>query len=288
MPSAPLSVVIPSYNHSRFVGEAIASVLAQSYRPLQLVIIDDGSTDDSVDVIRAAIERHDLDSVLFECQENHGAHEAINRGIALASGEYLSILNSDDRYDPDRFSRLMPIATWRDVGVVFSGVRFIDEDGAALPDNSAWPSWYRRCVEETEHLPTVGYRILVHNYSVTSGNFLFHRELHSRVGGFCRHRFAHDWDFLLRSTYFSEPHFSSAALISYRVHPDSTTETVRHLMQAECRDSTERYSAMLCEPSPNPRAPGRLNWPRFLDVFVRSSKPFYDPAITYEQLRITW
>lgn len=283
-----LSVVVPSYNHARFVRQALESVLVQDYRPLELVVVDDGSTDDSVGVIRATIADHRLDSVRFERQDNRGAHHAINRGLELASGEYLTVLNSDDVYDASRLHRLMSRAAEAGAGVVFSGVRFIDEHGAPLAVDSAWPAWYGRGVAETEDLPTVGFRLLVHNLSVTSGNFLFSRQLLEGLRGFCGHRFAHDWDFLLRSTYLAEPVLVAAPLLSYRVHGGNTTEQVRQLMKEECGASIEAYARLLRSPSPNPLAPCRANWPRYFDRFLATRAPFFCAASAYRDLAIDW
>jgi len=273
-----LSVIIPSFNHGRFVGRAIESVLSQRYRPLELVVIDDGSTDDSRTVIQAAVDEHEIDNVVFETQDNHGAHHAINRGIELSSGAYLSILNSDDFYCNHRFETLMPIALTAGSGVVFSGVRFVDDNGRERSTDDSWPQWYARCIEETSRLPTTGYRLLVHNFSVTSGNFLFRRELYETLGGFCEHRFAHDWDFLIRSVYHVEPVFVPEPLICYRVHGGNTTERVRGLMEVECARSLERYLRLFAEPSPNPLAPSEENWPRFFPEFAKSHSAFFWPS----------
>jgi glycosyltransferase involved in cell wall biosynthesis len=78
-----VSVVIPSYNHGRFIGEAVDSVLGSPFAELELVIVDDGSTDDTLQ--RLAAYRDDR-RVRIEEQPNRGAHAALNRGLELARG----------------------------------------------------------------------------------------------------------------------------------------------------------------------------------------------------------
>ena len=79
-----LSVVMPVFNHEKFVGEAIESVLNQTYKNLELIIIDDGSSDGSINIIKS----YEKDSrIKFIAQENAGAHNAINRGTGISTGE---------------------------------------------------------------------------------------------------------------------------------------------------------------------------------------------------------
>jgi glycosyltransferase involved in cell wall biosynthesis len=96
--SGLISIIIPSHNHRRYVVDAVMSVLSQSYREIELLVIDDGSSDGSPDLI-AAIKDSRL--VLVR-QQNKGAHAAINRGLEMARGDFIAILNSDDLYHPRR------------------------------------------------------------------------------------------------------------------------------------------------------------------------------------------
>lgn len=274
---ALVSVVIPSYNCAQFLTEAISSVFRQSYRPLELIIVDDGSTDASRKVIRHACRQPPVDNFILIEQPNQGAHAAIMTGLRAASGEYLSILNCDDFYHPDRFSRLIPRL---DDGsaLVFSGVRFVDAHGRDLPPDNAWPSWHAKALAETDHCPTIGFALLTHNFSVSSGNFVFRRDLYDKLGGFSDHRFIHDWDFLLRSVHYSEPLFFREPLLFYRIHDNNTTETVRDRLRDEWIDALQRYVHLVTsESSPNPLAPCPTNWPRYFARFAQSSPISFSP-----------
>src|SRR4051812_28265938 len=99
MTTSPLvSVVLPCYNHEKFVAQAIGSVFEQSYTPLELIIVDDGSGDSSCAEIERTLSKYqgrkDV-SVRFFRNENAGAHAALNFGLAKAQGEFLTLLNSD-------------------------------------------------------------------------------------------------------------------------------------------------------------------------------------------------
>lgn len=105
MQTGRVSVVIPLYNHARYIAEAVASVLDQGELLRELIVIDDGSRDASAEVM-AGLAAGDA-RIRFLTQENRGAHATINRGLALATGEFVTILNSDDAYLPGRFAALV-------------------------------------------------------------------------------------------------------------------------------------------------------------------------------------
>src|SRR3954452_10452644 len=99
-----VSVVIPVWNCEAYVGEAVASVLAQGRGPLQIVLVDDGSTDDSVEAARRAGAQIEVVR-----QENGGIGAARNAGVARARGELLAFLDSDDRWTPGKLAAQMRI-----------------------------------------------------------------------------------------------------------------------------------------------------------------------------------
>jgi glycosyltransferase involved in cell wall biosynthesis len=136
MPDAgrPLvSVLISSYNHARFLGEAIESVLAQTYPRWELVITDDASTDNSAEVLQRYAAAHPGRIRVFRHERNRGVSAAANRGLAEARGEYLAWLGSDDRMHPERLARQVAfLDAHPEVGAVFSRIRYIDPDGHPL------------------------------------------------------------------------------------------------------------------------------------------------------------
>ena len=202
-----ISVIIPSYNHARFIEEAIESVLGQTYPDIELIVVDDGSSDDSPAVIRKALSKAPSSRTKLIEQANTGTAGAIARGVAEAQGELLSILNSDDRYALERFERMLRITPDQGDFLAFSGARMIDAAGFPLPEESYVVKGYQQGLYEAARCPTVGFALLRNNFATSSGNALMTRSLYERIGGFAPYELASDWDFLLRSVLEVEPIF---------------------------------------------------------------------------------
>jgi glycosyltransferase involved in cell wall biosynthesis len=159
-----VSVVIPSYNHEKYIGECIQSILDQTYQDFEIVITDDGSTDGTVSVIR---EFDDSRIHLYTHAENKGACTAINNCIRKASGEYIAVLSSDDAWQPTKLEKQVQyLDSYPEIGAVFTKVIFVNETG-----NLIGPEDYRDFyIFEKENRSR--YEWL--NYFFSSGNCLCH------------------------------------------------------------------------------------------------------------------
>ena len=104
-----VSVIIPCYNADNWIAEAIDSCLQQTYAPLEIIIIDDGSTDDSVRIIRHYAAQFP-EIISYETGTNRGGCAARNRGLALSKGEYVLFLDADDFLEPETFAGQVEIA----------------------------------------------------------------------------------------------------------------------------------------------------------------------------------
>lgn len=276
MPETPLlSVAIPSYNHQDYIGTAIRSVFVQDYQPIELVIVDDGSSDKSREVIKALLEDSPLARARLIEQENQGAHAAIARAIESSEGEVIAILNSDDFYLPGRLRILAGALAERNGGVAFSALGCVDSQGQPRPADDAWSLWYETGLVARHSCPTTSFALLLNNFSVTSSNFVFARTLYDTLGGFSSHKFCHDWDFLMRSALHAEPVFVEHDLLRYRVHETNSTIGLRDVQVEEVSDALNRFfRAGLAQAPRNPIAPLPQNWPYLFPDFVLS-RPFH-------------
>jgi glycosyltransferase involved in cell wall biosynthesis len=108
------SLVVPAYNMERYVAETVESALAQTYRPLEIVIVDDGSTDGTAAIAKSYLDQPE---VVYVFQENRGLAGARNRGIAESHGEYIVLLDADDVWMPQKVERAVDhLETHPDVG----------------------------------------------------------------------------------------------------------------------------------------------------------------------------
>lgn len=222
--SAPkVSVVIPAYNHAAFVAQAVESVLAQSEENLELIVVDDGSQDATLDVLVSFTDPR----LQVITQENQGAHAAINRGLSRASGQFLAILNSDDVYHPRRLERLVQVLEKdSSIGLVGSFIEVIDTQGRVLGLKRGYHSLEPWLLEKPELSFRAGSdlraALLTENYFATTSNFVMRREWFERVGPFRPLRYAHDWDFALRMARISRLALVPEPLLQYRVHATNT------------------------------------------------------------------
>lgn len=124
-----VSVVVPAHNVERYIGKAIASVLAQTEASLELVVVDDGSTDKTRDAVRAF---HDDRLRILEMATNRGQAAARNRALSEVRGEWVALLDADDWWAPRRLERLLKAAGLVHAAMVADDCHLI-EDGAARP-----------------------------------------------------------------------------------------------------------------------------------------------------------
>jgi hypothetical protein len=130
-----VSIIIPSYNHERFVGRAVESVLTQTYQDFEIVITDDASTDGSVDIL-SSYARQDPRIKLFVNRFNYETH-AVNHCIQQSSGEYIGILSSDDEFYPAKLEQQVDFLDRHpEVAAVFTQVRIVDEQNRDFADAS--------------------------------------------------------------------------------------------------------------------------------------------------------
>lgn len=266
-PSLPLvSVIIPVYNHEKFVVEALNSVINQSYPHIEMIIIDDGSSDNSISIIDEWMNswknrNHSSTSITFIKQENRGAHATINRGLSLAKGDFLTILNSDDYYHLDRIRLLIDkVAGKGEIG--FSLVKAVNENGNTLPQNHPWMEWYECNIRDLINWPTIGFKLLHVNIAVSSGNLFFSKTLYQRIGEFKNLKLAHDLDFLLRAVALSEPIFLEERLYFYRIHHHNTFHQVNSLLSTELKEIYREYVSLVAKAPPENRsAPCHWHWP---------------------------
>lgn len=122
------SIITPSYNSYLSISATIRSVLSQSFTDWEMIIVDDCSSDNSVEVIQSFVE-HDSRIKLIHLTENSGAAVARNKAIEAATGRFIAFLDSDDLWHPEKLERQIKFMTDKDIAFSFSAYEKIDENG---------------------------------------------------------------------------------------------------------------------------------------------------------------
>lgn len=220
MMSRPLvSVLMPAYNHERYVAAAVESVLSQTYPEWELIVIDDASQDGTWEVLRSfkdvrlCLKRHEM---------NQGAHATLNEALEMARGEYIAIINSDDVFATNRIDRMLAEARASGEKEVFAftDVDFIGSAGEPANEHPRAIA-YRDLLAACDALPRDVW-FLAGNPAITTSNFFLSRALANEVGAFAPLRYTHDWDWALRAQERTPPIWIRESLLGYRVHAANT------------------------------------------------------------------
>ncbi|HUW58892.1 MAG TPA: glycosyltransferase [Planctomycetota bacterium] len=206
-----VSIVMPAHNTGRFIGQAIRSVLAQTYTRWELTIVDDGSTDNTEAVVSRFVDPR----IVRIRTENRGPAAARNVAIARSKGAFVAFLDSDDAWLPDKLAcQLEVFDSARDVGLVYTNVRRISEDGARLkPHRFSLSRLPRgRCLDQ----------LLVRNGVIAMSTVMVRRAVLERVGEFGSGvRGVEDWDFWRRAAIDFEFRYVPRFLGAYRIRSGS-------------------------------------------------------------------
>jgi len=287
-PSNPLvSVVVPSYNHIRFVERALRSIFAQRYRRIELVVIDDGSTDGSPALLEDCLRQSPFPHQLV-VRDNRGAATTLNEGIALARGDFVQFLNSDDWFAESRIDRLVAAVADSGSGWGFSSVDVVDADGQPVdPMRVRWAYDLRCSTAAIPFRETVGSGLITGNITVSSGNLFVARPLLAQLDGFRQFRYNHDWDLCLRALKQSEPVYVAESLYHYRLHGSNTIMESADKARTEAREVCADYLdwARTVSTPQNPFAPAFATWgPLFTNAILSGGMGGMLDALALRQL----
>jgi glycosyltransferase involved in cell wall biosynthesis len=284
MSQPSVSVLIPAYNHERFVAEAIRSARDQLGAGDEILVLDDGSSDGTLAAAREVAAGDDR--VLVDAQANAGAHEALNRLLDRARGRHVAILNSDDRFPAGRLQQLIAALDRRpDASLATSWIRIIDDGGAAIGAKRAWhdaPPWpSRRPGRDLHATGDSAAALLQTNWIATTSNLVLRRETVAGHGlRFMPLRYAHDWDFMLQLVAHGPAVVVEKELVDYRVHGRNTireggdADAGEALMRFEIAWVLARHAAARC-------ADGDL-----MARFVASRPPFLSASSLHQLLMV--
>lgn len=227
-----VTIVCLCYNHERFVAEAIDSVLKQTYPRIQLIVIDNGSTDGSVSAIRQFIK--DKPEILYVGNDyNKGSCRAFNEALLLAKGAYVIDLAADDVLHPERVARGVEVFTkaGNEYGVHFTDAAIISEEGVFLHTHS--DKYPHASIPQGDI-----YTDVIKSYFICTPTMMFRRAVLDELHGYDETLAFEDFDFWIRSARMVKYIYTPEALIQRRLVNTSMSN------QQFVRASAQRWSTL--------------------------------------------
>ena len=213
MNNPPLvSVIIPCYNHEKYVEQSLNSVFNQTYESIELIVIDDGSSDDSVAIVKKVQEEHNFTLVT---QENMGVCKTLNKAVSLSEGKYIALLASDDYWDLSKIEKQVnSLESKPDSEFCFTQAKEFDENDPQ----------YEKIFPKNPLTGKVLNQVFIKQH-VPAGSMMFSRTLYNELDGFDENLKEEDWDFVIRSAAQTEFSAVSEPLFYYRSHETNIMKT---------------------------------------------------------------
>lgn len=219
--STLVTVAVPVYNGARYINQTIDSALAQTYPHLEIIVIDDGSTDSTATAVQAYSSK-----VQYIHQKNQGVAAARNHALRLANGKYIVFLDADDLWKPGYLDRLVPLLEHRpDVVAAYCGYQYIDLQNNLLPQHSI------RVVD-----PASFYATIVAGNFIAIDSVLIQKKSLEQIGGFnSKFQGNEDTDILLRLPSQGFVIGIQDILVLVRANPYSLSSDPSHMAQDNLR-----------------------------------------------------
>lgn len=225
-----ISVIIPAYNSADFLQEALDSVLSQTYPNLEIIVVDDGSMDNTVEVIVPYVEAK---KIIYLKKENGGPASARNLGIRKSTGEFIAFLDADDVWAAEKIEKQLPLFENPKIGLVFSRRFFLPENDL---DSSVLFSG------------GVTQKLIVTNF-ITNSSVIMRRSTYDQAGPFREEKdfiAIEDYEFWLRVSLLCQFAYVDEGLVYYRIHANQISNSRFSLI---VKNTIRLYWKMLLNPS---------------------------------------
>ncbi|MHB1653826.1 MAG: glycosyltransferase family 2 protein [Desulfitobacteriaceae bacterium] len=225
MPS--VSVVIPTFNHELYVNQAVESVLAQGYPNVQVLVVDDGSRDNTAAILKPYLSR-----IQYVYKENGGTSSALNRGLSLANGQYICWLSADDAFLPGKIARQVALME-SDPKLGFSYTSFSVIDGYGRKQHDVHSAYFQDKWDMIKHL--------MEGCFINGSSVMMRRSALERVGGFDEGLpQAHDYDLWFRFLRYYSCGFLDELLLAYRWHGENMSKVSDPTSERVVRERVRR------------------------------------------------
>lgn len=212
-----VSIIIPAYNAARYISETIKSVLAQTHVDFEILVVDDGSSDNTEEIVKLI----DDERIKYFKQKNSGQASARNKGISESSGEFIAFIDADDLWNPQKLEEQLKVFSSNDIGLSYTGRRFIDSHS------------HKTGAEEPARI-NADLKDLIFNNFITCSSVVVRSEILKKHNFFFRdqRQGVEDWDLWLRLALVSKFAAVSKPLTSYRIHPENISKNSELMLRS--------------------------------------------------------
>jgi Glycosyltransferases, probably involved in cell wall biogenesis len=216
-----VSIVMPAYNSEKYIRESIDSVVNQTYGNWELVIVNDGSIDTTIQILLEYTNKYPDKIKIIDKKKNEGISKGLNDAIKKAEGTYICWLSSDDVYVPDMIeSEIDYLDNNKEYDIVFSNYDLIDHESNFLM-SSPKLKFFEELKEGNREQP---YKSLLSKYCLNGCSVMCKKEHYNKVGGFDpQYVYAHDYDMWIRLAAAYKIGFINKINVHYRIHPQQGT-----------------------------------------------------------------
>jgi alpha-1,3-rhamnosyltransferase len=253
-----VSVVVPCYNHEKYVTETIESIINQTYKNIELIVIDDGSKDNSVDIIQKLADKYGF---TFIHRPNKGLAATLNEGIKLSKGKYFSAIASDDILMPKKIEHqvnFMEVNT--QYGMCYGKMLYFED---SIENTSEYPN------SDTQGWI---FEELFHASFIPAPSVLIRKDVLLDVGGYDESLWIEDWDMWLRIAQKYQIGFIDEYFTYYRRHETNISKQVFKMYEAEKQILAKYKDNEYCKKAMNKR---KIIW------FSMLSRQYKKEALKY-------
>jgi glycosyltransferase involved in cell wall biosynthesis len=208
-----ISVITPVYNGERFIESCLKAVIEQSCSDIEHIIIDGGSTDKTVEIVKQYVQKYP--HIRWISEKDKGQSDAMNKGIAMAKGTILAILNVDDYYEPNVLNQISSIfKTLPEPSLLVGNCKILDDEGNLLEVNKP------EKLKLAELL--LGWKI--NPFPANPSAYFYHTSLHQKIGLYkVDDHYAMDLDFILRAVQVATVKYMNETWGNFQLHKNTKT-----------------------------------------------------------------
>ncbi len=247
MPNPLVSVIIPSFNAEQYIAEALESIFGQAYRPIEVVVVDDGSTDETQSVLESFKDR-----IYYLCQDNKGPSAARNTGIKVARGKYIAFLDSDDLWTDGKLQQQVEIMeTYPDVGLLSGDMQRFSEEQVKVSSMFERYGFDHNFFDGKFYVKDAYKKIYTQGNYIPTGSVIVRRNCLEKVGHFDENlRHSEDLDLWLRISIHFKLAYSRKIWLKRRDHEVNLTgdsEAMNLSLIEVLEKHEERYMSYLTQ-----------------------------------------